>query len=72
MQSLPQTSTAPGTFDGAGAGDHDEPYRFGRTPRSSAPYPFSTGQFVRLLIVRGRFQAGAFSADTVSPFGTLA
>jgi len=31
---------------GRGAADHDEqPYPFGRYPRSSATYPFSTRQF---------------------------
>jgi hypothetical protein len=38
--------------DGPGAGDHDEPYRFGRRPRASAPFPFTERQYVRLLIFR--------------------
>ena len=42
------------SFDGDGAGDHDEPYRFGRRPNSRAPYPFTERQFARLLILRGR------------------
>ena len=41
-------------FDGEGAGDHDEPYRFGRRPNARAPYPFTERQFARLLIMRGR------------------
>jgi hypothetical protein len=40
-----------------GSGDHDQPYHFGRRPRASAPYPFSTRQYARLLILRSRFQA---------------
>jgi hypothetical protein len=43
-----------GSLDGEGAADHDQPYRFGRKPRASAPYPFSTRQYARLLILRGR------------------
>ena len=41
-------------FDGTGAGDHDEEYRFGRRPNTRAPYPFTERQFARLLILRGR------------------
>ena len=43
-----------GSLDGAGTADHDQPYRFGRRPRASAPYPFSTRQYARLLVLRGR------------------
>ncbi len=43
-----------GTKDGDGAGDHDEPYRFGRRPRASAPWPFTERQYGRLLVLRGR------------------
>jgi hypothetical protein len=43
-------------FDGDGAGDHDEPYRFGRRPNARAPYPFTERQFARLLILRGRLR----------------
>jgi hypothetical protein len=53
------------SLDGSGAADHDQPYRFGRRPRSSATYPFSTRQFARLLVLRGRVQAGEFGADDV-------
>ncbi len=53
------------TLDGSGAADHDQPYRFGRRPRSSAPYPFSTRQFARLLVLRSRVQARQFGADDV-------
>ena len=47
-----------GSKDGLGAADHDQPYDFGRRPRSGSPYPFSTRQFVRLLVLRGRVQDG--------------
>ncbi len=44
------------SLDGEGTGDHNLPYRFGNPPRASAPYPFSTRQYVRLLILRSRVQ----------------
>jgi hypothetical protein len=47
-----------GTLDGDCAGDHDQPYRFGRRPRLSAPYPFNIRQYARLLLLRSQFQAG--------------
>jgi hypothetical protein len=48
--------TSDGTLDGHGAGDHDLLYRFGRKPTSSQPFPFSTHQYARLLILRSRIQ----------------
>ena len=45
-----------GSLDGLGAGDHDQPYRFGRRPRANVPYPFSTRQYARLLLLRGLVQ----------------
>jgi len=58
MASLQQENTgkAIGSLDGAGAGDHDEPYRFGGRPRTSVPYPFNTRQYARLLVFRGRLR----------------
>ena len=44
-----------GSQDGDGAADHDHAYRFGWRPRASAPYPFNTRQFIRLLVMRRRF-----------------
>src|SRR5215471_2353240 len=41
-----------GSRDGSGAGDHDSPYTFGRRPRHATPYPFSTRQYARLLVLR--------------------
>ena len=52
--------------DGVGAGDHDQPYRFGWKPRASVPYPFNTRQFGRLLVLRGRVQDGLCGADDVA------
>ena len=45
-----------GSRDGQGAGDHDQPYRFGWRPRASVPFPFNTRQYARLLVLRGRVQ----------------
>jgi hypothetical protein len=45
-----------GSRDGDGAGDHDQPYRFGWRPRASVPYPFNTRQYARLLVLRSRLQ----------------
>ena len=56
-------ANAGGSFDGEAAGDHDQPYRFGWRPRSSATYPFSTKQYARLLVLRSRVQAGLVSGD---------
>ena len=50
-----QAST--GSFDGQGGGDHDKPYAFGRLPSSVATFPFTTREYARLLILRGRLQA---------------
>jgi hypothetical protein len=57
MSTQPETQTmASSPFDGTGAGDHDEPYRFGRRPTARAPFPFTERQFARLLILRGRLR----------------
>jgi hypothetical protein len=52
-----------GSLDGIGAGDHDEPYRFGRHPHALATFPFNLRQFARLLVLRGRVQDGDFADD---------
>jgi hypothetical protein len=44
------------SLDGDGAGDHDQPYRFGWRPRASVPYPFNTRQYARLLVFRSRIE----------------
>jgi hypothetical protein len=61
--STQQIAQINGSQDGTGAADHDVPYRFGWRPRSSAPYPFSTHQYARLLVLRSRVQAGLVGAD---------
>jgi hypothetical protein len=53
-QQLDAVAVSAGTLDGSGAADHDEAYRFGRRPCSAAPYPFSTRQYARLLVLRSR------------------
>ena len=52
-----------GSLDGDGAADHDQPYRFGRKPRASVPYPFNTRQYARLLILRSRIRGQLSEAD---------
>jgi len=52
-----------GSLDGEGAADHDHPFKFGRKPRVAAPYPFSTRQYARLLVLRGRVQGDEFGTD---------
>jgi hypothetical protein len=52
-----------GSLDGDGAGDHDQPYRFGSRPRASVPYPFNTRQYARLLILRSRVRGQLSQAD---------
>ena len=55
----------PDSPDGRGGGDHDLVYVFGRVPRAATPFPFSTREFARLMVVRSRFRAGlAYSGDT--------
>jgi hypothetical protein len=40
-------------------GDHDQPYEFGRRPSSRAPFPFTTREFARLLVLRSRLDTAA-------------
>jgi hypothetical protein len=54
-----------GSKDGSGAGDHDEPYKFGRRPRAVAPWPFTERQYAHLLMLRGRVRDEAFTGRTV-------
>jgi len=54
-EQLQQLTT--GSHDGNGAGDHDLPFHFGRKPSVRAPFPFSTHQYARLLILRSRVHA---------------
>ena len=61
--STSRDTTELGTKDGLGASDHDQPYTFGRRPTSRAPYPFTTVQFARLLMQRGRVRDVSSAAD---------
>ncbi len=66
MSTLPRPESANGTIgtrDDVGAGDHDQPFRFGWRPRTSAPYPFNTRQYARLLLLRSRVDAGLLGQD---------
>jgi len=56
-----------GSLDGDGEGDHDEPYRFGRHPRASVPYPFSTRQYARPLVFRSRLEERLDRQNDFSP-----
>jgi hypothetical protein len=58
VEQMVRPAPATESVDGRGAGDHDQPYCFGRRPRLVAPYPFSTRQLARLLVLRSRVQAG--------------
>jgi hypothetical protein len=49
--------------DGSGAGDHDQPYRFEWRPRAEVPFPFSTRQYARLLVLRSRIRENAEGQD---------
>jgi hypothetical protein len=66
MERTPLPDTERGSKDGSGAGDHDQPYTFGRRPRAIAPWPFTERQYLHLLLMRGRL------ADTPSPADRLA
>jgi hypothetical protein len=39
------------------------PYTFGRRPRAIAPYPFSTRQYIHLLVLRSRIGADLVGLD---------
>jgi hypothetical protein len=54
MERTDLTEPGAGSKDGSGAGDHDQPYIFGRRPRAEAPWPFTERQYARLLVFRGR------------------
>ena len=65
--SIDQIAFTQGSQEGRGAGDHDLPYRFGWRPRTTAPYPFSTQEFARLLVLRSCIQAGLTASDDLDP-----
>jgi hypothetical protein len=41
------------------------PYVFGRRPRAIAPFPFTTRQYARLVVLRGRVQDRLATADHI-------
>ncbi len=58
------------SLDADGAGNHDQPYRFGWRPRVTVPHPFNTRQYGRLLVLRGRVRddpAGNGVDDELGP-----
>jgi hypothetical protein len=61
------TTGAVGSLDGDGSADHDQPYQFGFRPRASAPYPFNTRQYARLLVLRGRMQDRVGASQELLP-----
>ena len=66
QQQLLEANQSVGSHDGVGAGDHDQPYRFGCRPRAQVPYPFNVRQYGRLLVLRGRVQDGLTGRDGVA------
>jgi hypothetical protein len=46
-----------------GGGDHDLPYGF-QGPTLARPFPFTTRQYAKLLVLRGRIHDGDRSDDT--------
>ncbi len=50
--------------DGRGAADHDAAYVFGRLPSALAPFPFSTRELARLMVLRSRVREGLLTGDT--------
>jgi hypothetical protein len=65
MERTNEDLSVSGTKDGSGAADHDEPYTFGRRPRSVAPWPFTERQFARLLVLRGQWSDEPNPADNL-------
>jgi hypothetical protein len=58
-------------IDGPGAGDHDQPYRFGWRPRADVPFPFNTREYARLLVLRSRLHDNADRLDGIDDTGSL-
>ena len=42
-------------------------YQFGRLPRTEATAPFTTREFARLLVLRGRIHDGVVAGDDWAP-----
>jgi hypothetical protein len=54
------------THSNIGSSDADLPHTVFRRPRAQAPFPFREIEYARLLILRGRFQDGAFGQDDLA------
>jgi hypothetical protein len=65
-----QTESTFGSLDGTGAADHDIAFHFGRRPSAVAPYPFSTRQYARLLVLPSRFQDRLIQGDDDTAIST--
>ena len=65
------SSSDSGSKDGSGAADNDQPYQFGRRPRSVAPWPFTERQYALLLVMRGRIADAPNPNDEPQPSATL-
>ena len=63
MLQRPTPPTSVGSLDGTGSADHDLPYRFGWRPTAETPFPFSTRQYARLLVLRSRIAEGLVAKD---------
>lgn len=59
-----QNPQTPGTKDGAGYGDNDKPYTFGRRISVGCYFPFTEREFARLMLLRIRVQNGELRGDT--------
>jgi hypothetical protein len=66
MERTQLPATGAGSKDGGGAGDNDQPYVFGRRPRTAAPWPFTERQYARLLGARGRILEDRLKARKTS------
>jgi hypothetical protein len=66
MLQRPTTPTSVGSLDGMGSADHDQPYRFGWRPNARAPFPFSTRQYARLLVLRSRIEGRLVASDDLA------
>jgi hypothetical protein len=66
QQTQPSASHHTGSLDGIGSADHDQPYVFGRRPSAAAPYPFSTRQYARLLLMRSRLAEAPLAFRTTT------
>ena len=66
METIQHSQHSTESDHGSGPSSYDLEYRFGRTPRVSAPYPFSTHQFARLQVLRSRVQAGEYATDDLN------